>query len=62
MNAAIIWATNNNITKIQLLVCTENTVAIHLYIKLGFCIEGLITRAIRVNKIYFDHYIMGLHI
>ncbi len=60
--AAIEWALNNNISKLQLQVRTDNTRAISLYQKLGFVIEGKITRSIKINSIYFNDYIMGLQL
>lgn len=60
MNSVIDWAKLNGITKLQLHVRTDNDAAIHLYKTLGFYKEGVIKRAIRINDIYFDNYIMGL--
>lgn len=60
MLAAIEWAQQNAITKIQLHVRTDNERAILLYSKLGFVIEGTIKKAIKINGIYFDNHIMGL--
>ncbi len=57
---AIKWAKDHAITKLQLQVRTDNKKAIYLYQKLGFCIEGTITRAIKINDTYFSDYIMGL--
>lgn len=57
---AIDWAIKQSISKIQLQVRTDNQRAVDLYKKLGFCIEGTIIRAIKINQIYFDEYIMGL--
>lgn len=60
MKIAIEWAQQNNITKLQLQVRSDNSRAIQLYERLGFVIEGKITRSLRINSIYFDDYIMGL--
>lgn len=62
MLTAIDWAKSNNITKLQLQVRADNDRAVQLYQKLGFSIEGKITRATRVNDIYFDDYIMGMQL
>lgn len=60
MRTAMMWAQEHGITKLQLHVRTDNEAAIHLYTKLGFCKEGLITRAIKINQVFYDNYIMGL--
>ena len=62
MLVAIEWAQQHNITKIQLQVRTDNDKAVRLYQRLGFKIEGEITRAMKINNIYFDDYIMGLEL
>lgn len=62
MLTAIEWAKNNGVTKLQLQVRSDNARAIQLYEKLGFVIEGKLTRAIRVNNVYFDDYIMGFEL
>ena len=56
---AIDWAKEKKITKLQLQVRTDHVNAIHLYKKLGFQIEGKITRAVRIDGHYFDNYEMG---
>lgn len=58
--AAIEWAKDKNLNKLQLQVRSDNERAIHLYKKLGFNIEGKIINAMKVNNIYYDDYIMGL--
>lgn len=60
--AAINWAKNKNLTKLQLQVRTDNIGAIELYKKLGFTIEGTITQSSKINNVYFNDYIMGLQI
>ena len=59
---AINWAKISGITKLNLEVRTDHYHAINLYKKLGFHIEGKITRAVKVNEIYFDNYLMGMEI
>lgn len=62
MLLAIAWAKEHGITKIQLYVRTDNTRAIQLYAHLGFVIEGTLINATKINDIYYDDYIMSLHI
>jgi RimJ/RimL family protein N-acetyltransferase len=62
MLAAIEWAKTNGVTKIQLQVRTDNERAVQLYKKLGFIIEGTVTRALKIGGVYFDDYLMGLHL
>lgn len=60
MLTSISWARENGITKLHLYVRVDNDAAINLYKKLGFVIEGQISRAVKVNGHYHDNYIMGL--
>jgi len=62
MRVAIEWARDNGITKIQLQVRADNVRAVQLYNKLGFTIEGTVTRALKIGNVYFDDYLMGLHL
>ncbi|MGQ3891991.1 GNAT family N-acetyltransferase [Legionella sp. CNM-4043-24] len=62
LQSAIVWAGDNQISKLQLHVRSDHDSAIHLYKKQGFCIEGVITRAIKINDQYFDNYVMSLAI
>ncbi|TJX13256.1 GNAT family N-acetyltransferase [Tissierella creatinini] len=50
------------IRKIDLRVRTDNTNAIHLYEKMGFTIEGKITRDMRIENKFIDTFQMGLEI
>lgn len=59
---ALDWAKSQNISKLQLLVRRDNTSAIKLYENLGFVTEGTITRAVLIDGIYFDNYLMGLEL
>lgn len=59
---AIEWAKRKKLTKLQLQVRTDNVGAIHLYRKLGFNIEGTISRAIKINDVFFDEFVMGLQL
>ncbi len=57
----ISWAKATDlIKKINLKVRTDNHNAIHLYEKLGFKKEGLITRFFYLNQVFYDVYEMGL--
>lgn len=62
MLAAMEWAKAHNITKIQLQVRADNQRAVQLYKKLGFDIESTITKAIKIDNVYFDDYIMGMQL
>jgi RimJ/RimL family protein N-acetyltransferase len=57
---AIEWAKQKEIAKLQLQVRCDNERAINLYKKIGFMEEGIIRRAIKVDNVYFDEYLMGL--
>ncbi len=60
MLSALEWAISTKITKLQLNVRCDNDHAIQLYKKLGFHIEGTVTRSVRIGDEYFDNYLMGL--
>lgn len=55
------WCKNLGIIrKVNLRVRTDNVAAIHLYKKLGFNVEGVITRDLRINNKFYDTLFMGL--
>lgn len=57
------WAKNNEIiSKINLRVRSDNYGAIHVYEKLGFKVEGTITRDLKIKDKYYDCLHMGLEI
>lgn len=57
------WAKQSNvIKKINLTVICDNTSAVKLYEKLGFNIEGKVTRSSLIDGVYQDLYWMGLEI
>lgn len=61
MDTLICWARESGVvTKINLRVYTGNVRAIALYEKKGFVVEGTVSRDLRVNGEYRDHYLMGL--
>ena len=62
LNSSILLSKKKNISKIQLYVRTDNDPAINLYKKHGFSIEGTISRAIKINEVYYENYLMGLNI
>lgn len=52
-------AKDAELTKIGLDTRTDNKKAINLYKKLGFEIEGTVTKAALIDGIYYDNYVMG---
>lgn len=63
MEELIEWAkASKTIRKINLRVRSDNHSAIHVYKKLGFIEEGLLTRDICVNETFYDAVSMGLEI
>ena len=61
MAYAVDWARRSGvITRIELQVFTSNTVAINLYQKHGFEIEGRGRKAVFREGKYQDDYVMGL--
>lgn len=58
--AAITWAKEKKLAKIQLQVRTDNLRAINLYKNFNFTIEGTITHALKINHIFYDEFLMGL--
>lgn len=55
-------AENSLIEKLVLKVRADNQRAIHLYEKIGFHREGLLTREFKVDGVYYDHLRMGLFV
>jgi RimJ/RimL family protein N-acetyltransferase len=61
MDEMIRWAKGTGIvTRLELLVFSENQRAVHVYEKAGFQIEGIKRRAIFKNGKYHDEYFMAL--
>lgn len=52
------WALEINITRLELTVMTHNEGAIKLYKKMGFKIEGIKQKSLKVNEKYVDEYYM----
>ena len=59
MNTIEKYATNIGITRLELEVSKKNKVAISLYQKIGFKMEGIKRSAFLVNDKYEDELIMG---
>ncbi|SCB86133.1 Protein N-acetyltransferase, RimJ/RimL family [Priestia flexa] len=53
------WAKEQQIHRLELTVVVENVIAIHLYKKIGFQIEGTKKHSLRINGQYVDEYIMS---
>jgi RimJ/RimL family protein N-acetyltransferase len=61
LSAAIAWAKRSGIIKrIELQVYARNQMAIHLYERHGFQIEGRRQRAVLQNGEFLDDYVMAL--
>lgn len=61
LRALIQWSREKaNIRKINLRVRTDNERAIQLYQKMGFVEEGVMTRDLLVDGIFYDSLLMGL--
>ena len=54
-----LWARDNNITRLELMVVCSNSIAKHLYEKSGFVIEGIRRNAMVVDGEYVDEYYMA---
>ncbi|WP_313344063.1 GNAT family N-acetyltransferase [Sedimentibacter sp.] len=53
------WANECNIKKLELSVITDNKIAIYLYRKFGFEIEGTRKMAALIDGKYYDEYYMA---
>ncbi|MCK6130646.1 GNAT family N-acetyltransferase [Parvimonas micra] len=53
------WAIKNGIIRLELTVECENKLAIKLYEKSGFAIEGIKKKTIYINGKYVDEYMMS---
>ena len=53
------WALENKITRLELTVIKNNEVAIKLYEKSGFNIEGIKEKSMIIDGNYVDEYYMG---
>lgn len=61
LKAIIDWAEASSVvSKINLLVRTDNIAAIKLYSSMGFEIEGKLTRDFKIDGAYYESYYMGL--
>lgn len=63
INQLIEWAKNNGTTtRIQLDTRRDNELAVALYKKLGFELEGCLKNSTLLNGEYYDLYVMGMMI
>lgn len=63
INQLIEWAKNNGTTtRIQLDTRKDNELAVALYKKLGFELEGCLKNHTLLNGVYYDLYVMGMMI
>jgi RimJ/RimL family protein N-acetyltransferase len=53
------WAKNRNLHRLELTVMVHNEVAINLYKKMGFEIEGVKKQSLFVDGAFVDEYYMG---
>jgi RimJ/RimL family protein N-acetyltransferase len=53
------WARHHGITRLELTVRTDNERGTGLYKKMGFEIEGVKKRSLKVNRAYVDEYYMA---
>ncbi len=60
MTAAIAWARDERLDRIELRVMTRHRAAIALYRRMGFVHEGIARGAIRIGDALHDDHIMGL--
>ncbi|MCT4584463.1 MAG: GNAT family N-acetyltransferase [Peptostreptococcaceae bacterium] len=54
-----IWAVENNIKRLDLTVIKSNEIALNLYKKMGFKIEGLKEKTMIVDGVYKDEYCLA---
>lgn len=55
------WAKNNGVTtRIRLDTRADNTLAVSLYLKFGFIVEGCCKNSTLLDGKYYDLYIMGM--
>lgn len=54
-----LWAKENNISRLELTVMCENTIAKHLYEQNGFQVEGIKRNSIFRDDEYIDEYYMA---
>jgi RimJ/RimL family protein N-acetyltransferase len=60
MTAAIGWARDARLARIELRVMTRHTAAVALYERMGFVHEGIIRGGIRIGDALHDDHVMGL--
>lgn len=52
------WAKENQISRLELTVRTDNRIAVSLYKKMGFNEEGKKINSLKINDVYYDEYYM----
>lgn len=61
IKSLIEWARNNGVTtRLRLDTRADNTMAVSLYLKFGFIVEGCCKNSTLLNGKYYDLYIMGM--
>ena len=53
------WAGENGVRRLELSVVCGNSIAVHLYEKFGFAVEGVRRQVMKINGEYADEYYMG---
>lgn len=53
------WARMNRISRLELTVMTNNEIAINLYKKFGFEVEGVKKKSMKIDGKYIDEYYMA---
>ncbi|MDP4092871.1 MAG: GNAT family N-acetyltransferase [Bacillota bacterium] len=53
------WAVRNGISRLELTVLKNNETAIRLYKKIGYKIEGIKEKSLKINGDYIDEYYMA---
>jgi RimJ/RimL family protein N-acetyltransferase len=62
LEQAISWARNREIEILELSVFASNASARSLYARFGFTVEGVRTRARKLDDVYDDVILMALHL
>jgi len=62
LEQAISWAQNRELEILELSVYASNASARRLYARFGFAVEGLRTRARKLDDLYDDIILMALHL
>jgi RimJ/RimL family protein N-acetyltransferase len=60
IGTALAAARSRGLTRVELTVRTDNPRAEALYVKVGFVVEGVRQRHMRVRGVYHDSYLMAV--